>query len=197
MKLTPYQTYCLYLAIKSHFTQKKYDYFKYQGAVKATPESFEIRRDRTFFYRFSKKYNEDEMLDFLVANFIKGKKWIGELLEDQAEDNYIEYRRRKQSITYTFDNELSSLFMLVDDPKQIFECKSGQYPIIIQEYLSGNISLETFTLLNTLVSFSNKFDKCFDENDVIWSKIRLLSSKLLPFISYDKKKIMEVLKKHV
>lgn len=197
MKLTPFQTYCLYLAIKSHFTQKKYDYFKYKGVVKATPESFESRRDRAFFYRLSKKYNEEEMLDFLVANLIKGKKWIGELLEDQAEDSYIEYRRRKQSITYCFDNELNSLFMKTKEPRQVFECRPGQYPIIVQEYLSGNLSLESLALLNTMVFFYEKFDKCLGEDDVMWSKIRLLSSKLLPFINYDKEKIKEALKKHV
>ena len=197
MKLTPYETYCLYLSIKSHFTQKKYDYFKYSGAVKATYESFEKRRDKFHFGRLSKKYNQNEMLDFLVANLVKGKKWIGELLEDDAHDVYLKYLKRKQAFTYHFENELSALLLDVDDPRDLFICKSGTYPRIINEYLAGTISLETLCILNTFICFFDKFDSKLDKDDIIWSTVRLHTIKLYSFLSYDRKRIKDVLKKHL
>jgi hypothetical protein len=33
MRLSPYDTYCTYLAVKNHFTQEKYDFFKYMVDV--------------------------------------------------------------------------------------------------------------------------------------------------------------------
>jgi len=197
MKLTPYQTYCLYLAIKSHFTQKKYDYFKYSGAVKATVESFEKRRDKYHFGRLSKKYDQSEMIDFLVANLVKNKKWIGELLEDDAHDNYMSYLKRKQSFTYCFDNEVSKLFQTVIDTRELFICSPNTYPKIITEYLSGTISLETFTVLDQFICFSDKFDEILDKDDIIWSDIRLKSAKMISFLGYDKKKIKEVIKRNI
>jgi hypothetical protein len=197
MKLTPYQTYCLYLAIKSHFTQKKYDYFKYSGTVRANPESFEKRKDKYYFTRLSKKYNENEMLDFLVANFIHSNKWIGELLEDTAHDYYIKYLKRKQAFTYHFTNELAALLSTVDDPRDLFICSASTYPKIINEYLAGTISLETMSVLNRFICFFDQFDKRLDKDDIIWSSIRLLTIKLHSFLEYDKKRIKDVLKKHL
>jgi hypothetical protein len=197
MKYTPYQTYCLYLAIKSHFTQKKYDYFKYSGAVRATVESFEKRRDKYHFGRLAKIYDQNEMIDFLVANFIKNKKWIGELLEDDADDNYMSYLKRKQSFSYCFDNEVTKLFNSVSDPRELFICSSNTYPKILTEYLSGTISLETFVVLNQFICFFDRFDETLNKDDVIWSVIRLKATKLTSFLNYDKIKIKETIKRNI
>ena len=40
MKVTPYETYQTYLSMKSHFTNRKYDFFKYGGKSRATVSSF-------------------------------------------------------------------------------------------------------------------------------------------------------------
>jgi hypothetical protein len=197
MKLTPYQTYCLYLAIKSHFTQPKYDFFRYAGAVKAKQDSFEKRRDKYHFVRLSKKYDETEMRDFLVANFICEIKWVGSLLEDAAHYNYIMYLKRKQAFTYHFSNELTALLSNVDDPRDLFICTTTTYPKIIHEYLAGTISLETLSVLNRFICFFDKLDKHLDEDDIIWSSIRQKAIKLHSFLEYDGKRIKDVLKKHL
>ena len=197
MKISAFKTYCLYLSIKTHFTQKKYNYFTYQGSVKATEESFNLRKDKYFFVRLSKKYEETEMIHFLVANFVKGKKWIGEFLEEDAEVNYIEYMKHKQSFSYFFENEVSYLFSIVDEPKELFKYSSGTYPVIINEYLSGKLSLETLAILNRYICFLESMDNKYGKDDIIWSKIKLLAQKILPFLEYDKHKIVGVLKKHV
>jgi len=49
LKVTPYQVYTEYLALKSHFTNKNYDYFKYNKKVRATLTSFNRRKDKYFF----------------------------------------------------------------------------------------------------------------------------------------------------
>jgi len=56
MKVTPYQVYCEYLALKSHFSNRKYDYFKYNKKVRASLQSFYKRKDRYFFEKTSRKY---------------------------------------------------------------------------------------------------------------------------------------------
>jgi len=43
--MTAFESYRVYSALKLHFTTDSYDYFKYNGKTKVTPENFEKRKD--------------------------------------------------------------------------------------------------------------------------------------------------------
>ena len=51
--MTGFEVYKMYLALKQHFTKEKYDFYKYNGKVRANEKSFEERRDRYFFLKVS------------------------------------------------------------------------------------------------------------------------------------------------
>ncbi len=73
MKVTPFETYQTYLSMKSHFTNRKYDffkYFKYGGKSRATVTAFNRRKDKYWFEKTSRKYSDDQIVDFLLANFV-------------------------------------------------------------------------------------------------------------------------------
>ena len=193
MRLSAYETYCLYLAIKSHFTTQSYDYHKYQGKVKATKESFEIRKDRFQFQKLSRKYSNDQMQDFLISNCIKGKKWVGEFLDDDAESIYLQYMKRRQSFTYIFTNEIQKLFDSVSSPEKVFISQSN-YPPIVQLYLSGHIGEDTLCVINNFFNFVPKLDKDLGQDDIVWKSIRIITIKLLPFIEYDKLRFKNIVK---
>jgi len=194
VNLTAYETYCLYLAIKNHFTTASYCFFKYNGKVPAKKDTFELRKDRFQFQRLSRKYpQQDQMLDFLVANFSQGKHWVGDLLEDEAHQNYLKFLKRKQAFTYTFTGEVEKVFGSVNNPQEIFKAKDS-YPPLIEMVLSGDIGQDTFSVLNAFFNFVPKFDREIGTNDIIWKNIRLVALKFLPFIEYDSKRIKAVLK---
>ena len=69
-----FEVYKTYLAVKLHFTSKSYDYIKYEGKVNAKLDTFTSRNDRYFFHKLSKRFKEDEILHFFVANFAKDDK---------------------------------------------------------------------------------------------------------------------------
>jgi hypothetical protein len=194
MKLDAYETYALFMALRSHFTRESYDYFKYGGKTKVSVQSFEKNRNKYQFQKLSKKYSADEMEDFFIANFIKGKSWIVDLLDDDATDIYLAYVKRKQSFTYCFKGEVSTIFSSVDDPRHLFQSSNGEYPEIINAYLRSDLSLEVLTVLNTFINFSDKFDERLGKDDIIWSKISFLIRKIKPFLQYDKSKIKNILK---
>lgn len=195
MRLSAYDTFSLYLALKNHFTQEKYDFHKYHGKTRISKESFLSRKDKFQFQKLCRKYDENEMTDFLIANLLQNKKWVGEMLEESAHDFYLAYVKYKQGITYHFDNELSKLFQ--NDPETLFVIKNNQYPPILNHYLSNDISLQTLTILNHYIHFSDKFDEKLGKDDILWSKIRLLCFKLTPFLDYDKVKIKNILKERL
>lgn len=191
--MTPYETYCLFLALKNHFTTESYDFFKYKGKTSASVKSFEARNDRFFFQKLSRKFNTGQMTDVLVANFLQGKKWVGDFLLDDADEIYFEYIQIKESFTYRFMEETNKLFENVP-AAEMFKFKKGSYPIILEKCLTGELPLPIFIVLNDFFNFFPKFDEKLGIDDVIWSKIRLRCNKLRPFISYDKEKLKRHLK---
>jgi len=197
MRLTAFDTYALYLALKQHFTQDSYDYFKYHGKTRANKESFLQNRGRYQFQKLSRMYGDEEMKDFLVANLLKDKTWVGEFLEDDANDNYLAYLRRKQSLAYTFTNEIDEFFNQ-EPPEVAFKVGEGyrSLPPILNFIMCGAMSPETFVILDRFIGFSSVLDKKLPD-DYLWSKYRKLPQKLHPFLSYDTDKMKNILKEKI
>ena len=69
--MTGYEAYELFQALKRHFTQEKFDFFKYRGHINTSKEAFENRKDKWHFYKLSRKFGtKQELTDFLIANFL-------------------------------------------------------------------------------------------------------------------------------
>ena len=195
MKVTPYETYQTYLSMKSHFTNPKYDFFKYGGKSRATVSSFNKRKDKYWFEKTSRKYSDQEILDFLLSNFITANNpqnlWIGEII-NSGERNYSECMKRQQSLTYLFKEQLEGL---LSEKKldEVFDCSKG-HPPILKKYLGGDLSLETLIILEKIFSFVKKFDKTI--KDPVWETVSLKVKKYIPFINinmvYYKKILREI-----
>jgi len=192
MKVTPFETYQSYLSMKSHFTNRKYDFFRYGGKSRATITSFNKRKDKYWFEKTSRKYSDQEILDFLLSNFITANNpqnlWIGEII-NSGERNYSEWMKRQQSLTYLFKEQLEEL---LSEKKldEVFDCSKG-HPIVLKKYLGGEISLETLTILEKIFSFVKNFDTKLQ--DPVWESVSLKIRKYLPFLNinvFNYKKIL-------
>ena len=195
-RLDAYEVFCLYIAIKNHFTKPSYDFFKYNGKTNINKESFLARRDKYQFHKLSRMYKPDDMRDFLVANFVKEDMWVGTLLQDEAADNFSIHKGTMQSLSYYFGNEIEKAFSTVAKPDDIFAVEKGGEPHIVNLYLQGEVSIYTLILLDEFVGFMKKFDKKLGD-DYIWSKLSFRLKKLRPFIEFDKEKIKSILKEKV
>ena len=192
MRLSAFDTYCLFLALKNHFTRDSYDFFRYGGKVTARIESFQNRKDRFQFDKLSRLHNENELRDFIVANIICGKTWIGDFLDDEAEENYKKHLKIKQSLSYHFSNALDAMF-IESRPTICFRVYRDRYPTAFMHLLSGRVSIETMVILNDFVKYITKWDT-FYSDDSIWPKYSMLIKKYKPFLDYDKDKMKKILK---
>ena len=193
MKETPFETYRTYLSMKSHFTNPKFDFFKYGGKSRATMTSFNKRKDKYWFEKTSRKYSDQQILDFLLSNFVIADNpqnlWIGEII-NSGERNYADWMRRKQSLTYLF-KEQSEKLLSENELQTVFDCSKG-HPVILKRYLGGEISLETLTIMEKVFSFVRDFDKKL--TDPVWETVSLKIKKYIPFINinvYNYKKILK------
>ena len=195
MKVTPFETYQTYLSMKSHFTNRKYDFFKYGGKSRATMSSFNKRKDKYWFEKTSRKYSDEQVLDFLLANFVNADTpqnlWIGEMI-NSGERTYAEWMRRRQSMTYIF-KEQSEKLLSETDLEKLFNCSKG-HPLVLKRYLGGEISLETLMILEKVFSFAKDFDRNLD--DPVWETVSLKIEKYIPFLNinvFQYKKILREL----
>ena len=193
MKVTPFETYRTYLSMKSHFTNPKFDFFKYGGKSRATISSFNKRKDKYWFEKTSRKYSDQQVLDFLLSNFVIADNpqnlWIGEII-NSGERNYADWMRRKQSLTYLF-KEQSEKLLSENELETVFDCSKG-HPVILKRYLGGEISLETLTILEKVFSFVKDFDTKL--TDPVWETVSLKIRKYITFINinvFNYKKILK------
>ena len=183
MKVTPFETYQTYLSMKSHFTNRKYDFFKYGGKSRATMASFNKRKDKYWFEKTSRKYSDKEILDFLLSNFVSANNpenlWIGEII-NSGERTYAEWMKRQQSLTYLF-KEQSNELLYNKKLNEVFDCSNNKHPIVLKKYLGGEISLETLMILEKVFSFVKNFDKKL--TDPVWETVSLKIKKYTPFLN--------------
>jgi len=193
-----FEVYKIYLAVKLHFTSKDYDYHKYEGKVNCKLETFTKRNDRYFFHKLSKQYEQTDILDFFVANFATDSKgWVGNLLQRDGRDVYLDYKKRKEAFTYHFRNDclrinddfLSNNISFDDG----FVCHNGQHPRLLRLFLQKTISLQTTIVLNHFLSFSKNWDKEITEK-VVWTKISSTIARLKPFIKFNETECKMIMK---
>jgi len=182
MKVTPFETYQTYLSMKSHFTNKRYDFFKYGGKSRATMTSFNKRKDKYWFEKTSRKYSDQEITNFLLANFVNSETpenlWIGEII-NSGERKYADWMRRQQSLTYLF-KEQSKELLSEKKLEEVFNCSRG-HPPILKKYLGGEISLETLTIFEKIFSFGKKFNRKL--KDPVWETVNMKLKKYSPFLN--------------
>ena len=184
-----YDVFKVYLGVKLHFTTKTYDYVKYEGKVNCKLETFTKRNDRYFFHKLSKQYGQTDILDFFVANFASDSKgWIGNLLQRDGKDVYLDYKKRKEAFSYHFRNDclrinddFTARNISFDDG---FLCHSGQHPRFLRLLIQKKLSLQTAIVFDHFLSFSKNFHKEITEK-VVWPEISLKVSRVKPFVNFN------------
>ena len=192
-KVTPFETYQTYLSMKNHFTNRKYDFFTYGGKSRATMTSFNKRKDKYWFEKTSRKYSDQEITDFLLANFVTADTpqnlWIGEII-NSGEKTYADWMKRQQSLTYLF-KEQSTELLSEKKLEEVFNCSKG-HPPILRKYLGGDLNLETLTIYEKIFSFRKNFDKKLV--DPVWETVSLKIKKYLPFLNINVFQYKQILK---
>jgi len=193
-KVKPFDCYKSYLGLKNHFTKQNYDYHRYGGKSRASLESFYKRKDRFFFEKLSRQKDDSEVIEFFVSNFVScddpQSLWIGEIVRN-GETNYTNWKKRVQSLSYTFRTEIENVF---SDKKfdEMFYIDGTRHPHIVREHLGKNLSLESLVILNKILGFKKEFDRRL--NDPIWKFLSMRIDKYDSFIHIDVFKFKSILK---
>ena len=165
-----YDLYCTYQAIKLHFTSESYNFFHYDGKTRVSVDAFQKRRDKFLFHRLARKYRDDEMVPFLVANFVHSDdNWTKSLLEDEAEETYRDWKRTTDSMSKIYVEDLQKI-ATKETFNDLFKVEDGQFPKLLVAFLQKDVTIETMVILNNIFDFIRIWDKKISD-DIIYPKV--------------------------
>ena len=194
--MTGYETFGLYQALKLHFTQESYDFFKYNGKTNVSVTTFENRKDKYHFYKLSRRLaQKEDMIDFIVANLVEDEKtWVGSLLMQESEVNYRKHQKVIQSMSYTFENDCKLIFRdCILNPNEVL-MTDGDYPVLLKKALQKSVNIESMCLLNNMLGFVPMWTKRIADT-IHWPNYRMKLLKYSAFIPKDDVKYKLILKK--
>ena len=192
-----FEVYKIYLAVKLHFTSKgrSYDFHKHLGRTTARLETFTKRRDRYFFHKLSKSYNNNTIVDYFVSNFVTNTNlWVGDIIGKTGDDNYKQWSKKIEALHYYYEQDID--YILEQDYKfdDLFKSVNGQHPPILKMFLSKKINFETVLILDDILSFTKQLNKNISEK-VLWPKLYDRMIRYKSFLNYNLTKYKMTLKR--
>ncbi len=189
--ITGYRACRIYLAVKLHFTNKKYDFFKYGGLARLNKDTYEMRNDKYFFERIIDEYPTDErLIGFFVSNFLENDKfWIGDWKTKDCVSIYNQWLKRTKAIVYNFENDCQKIKDIARNEKikinQIFKTYDKDYSILELTY-DKKINIESYIILDNILKLSNNYSK--NILDPYYVSFEHKVKKYSRFLEFDAKK---------
>lgn len=189
--MNSFEAYRTFVALKRHFARgSTYDFHKYCGKVNVKPSSFETRGDRFWYEKLSKIRDP---LTFMVANVsIKPNLWVGDLMCEEANENYVRWCKVTESITYHVGQQLSQ-FDSRASFNSVFVFDGTGHPPALKAMLDGSLSPEVLAVLDQLIGFTRHWDK-HSWDPTVKGTVHLIR-KLRGFIQFDPDAIKREVKK--
>jgi len=189
------KAYSRYQALKLHFTSD-YDFVKYGGKIrKISEESFLKRKDQFLFRKLERKYNDDELTNFFVANFVSqaGVRWVGEMSGQESEKVYLNWCKRIEAFSYYLKQDLEAILDDCNNSVSRILLVESTHPVLLKMYMAGKIAAETVVAFD--IAF-NIFDKWNEEIDdpIVWPEFYRQLSKYRPFVKVEKATIKKVMR---
>ena len=190
--MQPFDAYSMYNALKLHFEQDSYDAVKYNFKSNVSPKSFFARKDKYFFAKLAKTY-DDKLLQYYIANFKNGVSYVGDMLNEGGETNFKQHMKVRESIHREFQKDINSLIDMDIQFDDLFMTKQT-HPLIVKLLMREEISLETVVILDSILGFMKREGSKITET-IIWPDISRKIMKYKPFVDFNKDKCVSIIKK--
>ena len=189
--------YRTYLAMKQHFTNPKFDFFQYDGKVRASEEKYQERSDFYFFETMARKLTDQEVKEYLLASFIASndptKVWIGDI-KRSGKDWWLAWQKQRQSEYYIVNQDLDRLVQHMEEKGHTFNnlFEDMGHPPLLRYFIKQQISLDTLVILDMVLGFMKQWDKKY--HDPLWETLSFKIKKYKPFLSISKPKYVKLIK---
>jgi hypothetical protein len=174
-----------------------YDFFKKQGRVRTSLKAYRKRTDWVYFEKLARVHKIEDFKNLCVSNMIIDLKIAGgHLCTTDAEKVYTEWKKKQQSLSYFFQNDLGFIRSEINTSKEFDALflvgESTSYPPLYVFVDGGHICIETFIILNKFLNFFPHFDSQIQDAGG-WSRFQHKCIQYEPFISLDENRMKSIL----
>lgn len=186
--MTAFEACQAHQAFRFHFTQKKYDFFKYHAKTKMSIRQFEERRDRYQFEKIASRYTQDKyVLKMLVAYKKDANFWIGDIISKENENATLKFQGYLQGYSTAFFQEDISRIreMLLKTSmtlKDIVVINEKIHPEFFKMYVRKEVTPETFIAVDKVIGLSHHMNTV-RQDDPIWQDRFHFLKKYYPFVA--------------
>lgn len=160
--VTPLVVYSTYIAVKLHFDRGTYDAFKFnfKGPTKKTI-AFQKSPDRYVYEKLARKFpNILDLIYFLVANVLEGKKWI----RDMDDETHLLWVAKMQRMQYQFSTDMNTMHDYAVNRLISFDDCLKPMPVshkvpILELLQKESIQVESVIIVDVLVDFLSRINK--------------------------------------
>ena len=189
-----YRVYKLYMALKLHFHNKKYDVFTNKGNIRGSREKFYTRNDVKLFEKLADAYKSDrDIVDYFVANFSYGHD-ATLYSRITSESYYTDWNRVRQSMHNTFKSDLATISLHLEKEKltekELYNF-NGVIPELMKMVLGEHVHVQTVCILDTFKGF---FENWNEKAGVAFEEDVLRIPKTKGFVKFDKSRFAETYK---
>lgn len=198
--MTGRETWNLFHSIKFHFNSSKtFNFVKYAGKLRPLNENAWQRVTNKYYYEKLGHNKKDYLLKYFVANFVEHDiMWIGDLDSSTAEGNYIQWKKRIESLSYVFESELNDIKSLLDTHDttfdSLFNAKDGDHPVLFRLLLQKMISIETYIILDSILGFTKNWKSSITDK-YIYPEVQYKCDRYNEFMNFEVSKFKPILQK--
>lgn len=175
-KLTQLNTYQLINSIRLHFKNKSYDFKKYLlNSNKFNESNLQKRNDKSYYNIICNDYQyTDRLICLCASNFLYNPNiWVGELTSNECKNNYLEFRKRKDSPVYYFREDIEKI------KKTTLQNLNIDYNHIMNSILSKEFHPYSAILLNRIQPYMNQNN----DYDIVFGSLKERLNKFETFVS--------------
>lgn len=182
--MTGSELYSIFMGMRLHFSQKRYDYRVY-GPKKCGDA--EIGRNYVLAQALGPKFGKDSLEQRCIALMKTKNYWLNEIDTPTAKQEERKHLADTEGWLYNLKSHLKTLEDESGSVQKSLEVKSQfQVPEICSLLLSKQISLETFVVLDNLLGFAKNIP------DLLWNEQKLRIEKYKAFFKPDLKEAAKV-----
>lgn len=205
-----FNVYCVFMAIKLHFTTKDFDYSLYGPMNSYKFETFLAKGSvAKQFARLARRFEStagDVMENYIIANFIKSPKtWVTTLLTKQAQANYNEYRKLYENFSYNFLEHFERFMIPAIQERNMkfmeYVRGNGQgHPALLTDIITKRYPIWFLVGLNKIIGFIALYDNIL-KDDIYWNSEAFLLRKTDAVVpnednTYTKNRLRELILAH-
>lgn len=202
--MTGFAAYEMYQAVKLHFTDKNYDFIRYNGHTNVKADTFINHKSRGLFEKLATMIPADDMQDFIVANFAYSKlnfsPFVSNLVQDisASMENMITFQTRRDQFSYVIESDLQRALSHIKRKnsfatlKDLFlSNKDGGFPSFLIQTIANKISLETFCAIDSTYDLISKWNLKIDD-EFVWPAFSLKAQKFTSFLDIKKDNVRKI-----